>query len=709
MAELLFEIFSEEIPARMQVRAGQDLVRLMDAKLSDAGLSPKGSRAVTGPRRLTYVTDVELRSPDVSEERKGPRVGSPDRALEGFMRGAGLTDISQAETREDKKGAYYVAMISREGRDTADILDEIIPTVMNDFPWPKSMKSGATDFRWVRPLRSLTVLLDGKSLDGIEVGGIVSDAQVHGHRQMGPGPFTVKSLKEYERVLNGDGHVMTGREDRRARVLEQARAVCEVAGLSLVEDEGLLDEVTGLVEWPVALLGDMDPAFLELPEDVIRLTLKSHQKTFTVRGPDGKLSPHFVIMANLETEDGGETIKAGNAKVISARLSDAKFFQDEDRKQPLESYYDKLNEVVFHKKLGSVRDKAERVATLASEIAPHVGADPEKAERAARLAKCDLVTQSVIEFTSLQGRIGRWMYEAEGGDPDIAVAIEEHYKPQGPGDAVPTNPVAVAVALADKIDTLVGFWAIDEKPTGSKDPYALRRAALGIVRLILTNRITVSTLELYLEHSQIHYLDTEFSSGSLLDFLLDRLRVYLRDQGHRHDVIDAIVAQRGDDLLAVSQRVEALGAFLSNPDGENLVQGYKRAANILRAEDKRASKPSAHSAESGDPDDGLAESRAGPEIEFGVSGVGKDFTAPEARALGIALDEARPSIDAALHAADYPTALSVLADLREPIDAFFEAVIVNSDDPGERTRRLALLSAVVETFHRIADFSKLDG
>jgi glycyl-tRNA synthetase beta chain len=706
MPELLFEIFSEEIPARMQVRAGQDLLKAMDAGLKAAGLSPQDSDVMTGPRRLAYVTDVALRSPDVSEERKGPRVGSPERALEGFMRGAGITDISQAETRSDKKGEYYVAVIQSEGRDTADILRDLIPEVMTNFSWPKSMKSGSSDFRWVRPLRGLTVLLDGESLDDITVGGITSDAIVHGHRQMGPGPFKVASLADYREKLTGEGHVMIDRADRQARVLDQAKAVCADAGLELVEDEGLLDEVTGLVEWPVALLGDMDPAFLELPDEVIRLTLKSHQKTFTVRGAEGKLAPNFVIMANLETPDDGATIKAGNAKVISARLSDAKFFQEQDRQKKLIDYYDQLDEVVFHKELGSVRDKADRVAALAREIAPHVGADPDLAEQAAKLAKCDLVTQTVIEATSLQGQVGRWMYEAEGGNADIAVGIEDHYKPQGPSDAVPTNPVAVAVALADKIDTLVGFWAIDEKPTGSKDPFALRRAALGVVRIFLHNKILVSlnvtvsesigvfekqTNESGRDFDEI--LDPLFANlewreklvNESKDFLLDRLRVYLRDQGHRHDVIDAVIAQGSDDLLAISQRVEALGKFLSNSDGENLVQGYKRAANILRAEQKKG------------------------ELELAAFETLSGFTAKPAETLANALKDTRPAIDKALQSSDYPAALSALADLREPIDAFFENVVVNSDNPDERARRLALLSAVVDTFHRIADFSRLDG
>lgn len=756
MAELLFEIFCEEIPARMQVRAGGDLVRLMDSALKEAGLSPGDSTVLTGPRRLTYVTDVETRSPDVSEDRKGPRVGSHEKAIEGFMRGAGISDISEAEIRTDKKGDFYVAVIQSEGRDTVDILREAIPAVMGGFPWPKSIKSGGSDFRWVRPLRGLTVLLDGKSVDGITVGGITSDDQVHGHRQMGPGPFTVTSLADYRAQLEGEGRVYLDREQRKALILEQASVVCSESGLELVEDSGLLDEVAGLVEWPVALLGDMDPDFLELPDEVIRLTLKSHQKTFTVRDPKtSKLAAHFVIIANLETPDQGATIRAGNAKVISARLADARFFQEEDRKKKLQDYYDQLDEVVFHKKLGSVRDKAERVAALAKEIAPHVGANPILAEKTARLAKCDLVTQTVIEATSLQGKVGRWMYEAEGGDPKIATAIEEHYKPQGPSDAVPTEPVAVAVALADKIDTLVGFWAIDEKPTGSKDPYALRRAALGIVRLLSENNLhyklmlpsIMHILKLYrdikiveserlkkrkLTKAERSKLEKEYaedtkkmandfaSAGEALRslaseevgsttarkftfagtsefsilmgkvfsferFLLDRLRVYLRDQGQRHDVIDAVIARGGDDLLAISQRVEALGAFLSDSDGEDLVQGYKRAANILRAEQKK-----------GDLDLTGFDTLSG-------------FTADDATGLQRALAETRPAIDSALDAADYPAALTALAGLREPIDAFFENVVVNSDDADERARRLALLSAIVETFHRIADFSRLDG
>jgi glycyl-tRNA synthetase beta chain len=729
MSELLFEIFSEEIPARMQVRAGQDLLKAMDAGLKAAGLSPQDSDVMTGPRRLTYVTDVALRSPDVSEERKGPRVGSPERALEGFMRGASIADISQAEIRSDKKGDYYVAVISSEGRDTADILRDLIPDVMTNFSWPKSMKSGSSDFRWVRPLRGLTVLLDGQSLDDITVGGITSDAIVHGHRQMGPGPFKVESLADYREKLTGEGYVMIDRADRQARVLDQAKAVCANAGLELVEDEGLLDEVTGLVEWPVALLGDMDPAFLELPDEVIRLTLKSHQKTFTVRGADGNLAPNFVIMANLETPDDGATIKAGNAKVISARLSDAKFFQEQDRQKKLIDYYDQLDEVVFHKKLGSVRDKADRVAALARKIAEQLDADPDVAEQAARLAKCDLVTQTVIEATSLQGQVGRWMYEAEDHDgsefsaadrADIAVAIEDHYKPQGPSDVVPTNLIAVAVALAEKVDNLFEFFAIaKEQPTGSKDPFALRRSGLGHLMIEIENEVPIVPRWYFethakLNHPELNYLDYANEIDALEAFLAARLENLLKLRGHRLDTVYAVHDAHFQDGTGLTHsrwfsRALELEMFLSNADGENLVQGYKRAANILRAEQKKESTKSlAHPGVGRDPADGSRDTQAGSQIKFGMSGDGV-FTAPKAEALAKALSDTRPSIDAALASGDYPAALSALADLREPIDAFFEDVVVNSDDADERARRLALLSAVVDTFHRIADFSRLDG
>ena len=636
MTEFLFEIFCEEIPARMQQRAGQDLSKALVDGLTKAGLTVEGEHCYTGPRRLVFTADIPLRSPDISEERKGPRVGSPEQALAGFMRGAALSDISEAEIRTDpKKGDFYVAVIEKSGMESADIIKTLIPEIMNNFPWPKSMKSGSSNFRWVRPLTSMICLLDGKTIE-FEVGGVKTGNMTEGHRRHGKGPYTVKSFKDYRKQLKGKGHVMICTCERKDKILKDAREVCAAKGLELVEDEGLLNEVAGLAEWPVVILGDMDPSFLELPDEVIRLTLKTHQKTFTVRDPKtGSLAAHYIIVANQIAPDGGQAIKAGNGKVISARLADAQFFQSEDAKTNLIDYYDKLDTVVFHKKLGSIRDKAERVAALARELALKVGADPDKAEQAAKLAKCDLVTQTVVEFTSLQGQIGAQMYRREGGDKDIAEAIEQHYKPQGPSDAVPTNPVAVAVALADKLDTLVGFWAIDEKPTGSKDPFALRRAALGVVRIILENGIRLrlkpfikSTLDTLvknlgdkyqndyiddvvqspgfdpnlssltkanynynspfwtlLEHSMdqqselnhVSYSESELNNcresiiNDLFAFILGRLKGDLRDKGLRHDIIDAAFANEGDDVVAFANCIKALQFFLETDEGENLL------------------------------------------------------------------------------------------------------------------------------------------
>jgi len=717
MTEFLFEIFCEEIPARMQQRAGQDLSQALVDGLTKAGLTVEGEHCYTGPRRLVFTADIPLRSPDISEERKGPRVGSPEQALAGFMRGAGLSDISEAEIRTDpKKGDFYVAVIEKSGMASADIIKTLIPEVMNNFPWPKSMKSGSSNFRWVRPLTSMICLLDGKTIE-FEVGGLKTGNTTEGHRRHGKGPYTVKSFKDYRKQLEGKGHVMICTCERKDKILKDAREVCAAKDLELVEDEGLLNEVAGLAEWPVVILGDMDPSFLELPDEVIRLTLKTHQKTFTVRDPKtGSLAAHYIIVANQIAPDGGLAIKAGNGKVISARLADAQFFQSEDAKTKLIDYYDKLDTVVFHKKLGSIRDKAERVAALAKELAPKVGADPDKAEQAAKLAKCDLVTQTVVEFTSLQGQIGSLMYERESGDSDIATAIEQHYKPQGPSDAVPTNPVAVAVALADKLDTLVGFWAIDEKPTGSKDPYALRRAALGVVRIILENDVRldlfltlarplskhnlfiatrgaaslreaidtlltkklISTEQAELFHQMnlnsidelVDILNSEDSllqaisiGEDLVSFIADRLKVYLRDKGNRHDVIDAVFANDEDDFLAIVNRTTALQSFLETDEGENLLAGYKRAANILKAEAKKGDLPEGTPSE--------------PKIK-------------ESAALYEALQKASPKIETALKAENYAESMQILAKLRTPIDAFFTDVQVISDDTAVKENNLSI-------------------
>ncbi|MEP4053334.1 MAG: glycine--tRNA ligase subunit beta [Litorimonas sp.] len=718
MAEFLFEILSEEIPARMQVRAGADLSKALTAGLEKAGLTVDNAKVLTGPRRLAFIADLPLRSPDVSEERKGPRVGSPERALEGFMKAAGLSDISEAEIRTDpKKGEYYVAVMESAGRNTDAILQELIPDVMNSFPWPKSMKSGGSNFRWVRPLRGLIVIFGGAVVE-VEVGGITSSNMTVGHRRHGPGPFVISSFKDYTETLEGKGHVIVSHEARKAVIVEKARSLCAEKGLELVEDEGLLNEVAGLTEWPVVLLGVMDPEFLTLPDEVIRLTLKSHQKTFTVRDPKtGNLAAHFIIVANQIAPDGGEAIKAGNGKVISARLSDAVFFQTEDAKKNLIDYYDKLDTVVFHKKLGTIRDKAERVAALAKELAPKVGADPEKAELAAKLSKCDLVTQTVIEATSLQGQIGRLMYEREGGDASVATAIEEHYKPQGPSDAVPTDPVAIAVALADKLDTLAGFWAIDEKPTGSKDPFALRRAALGVVRIILENEVRLklepnlwgASAELPNSDkiaAQIDSIKLEgsiksepfkeasharaeldiYSTGEyisdLLAFILDRLKVYLRDKGIRHDIIDAGLTEGQDDLVSIVNRVTALQSFLETDDGENLLAGYKRAANILKAEAKKGELPTGEANR--------------PSDEYGA-------------ALFDALKSSKPKITDAVYKEDYSNALTNLANLRAPIDAFFTHTQIISDDTAVRENNLRLLGMISDTSRQIADFEAIQG
>ncbi|CAM3873824.1 glycine--tRNA ligase subunit beta [Litorimonas haliclonae] len=751
MAELLLEIFSEEIPARMQVRAAEDLSKMMTDGLIKAGLTVEDAKVFSGPRRLTFVAEVPLRSPDVSEERKGPRVGSPDRAIEGFLRGAGLSDVSEAEIHSDpKKGEYYVAILNSEGRNTTEIVSELVPEVMGNFPWPKSMKSGSSNFRWVRPLQGIICLLDGAVVP-FEVGGIKSGDMTEGHRKHGKGPFKINDFDSYVKLLEGAGHVVLSHDNRKELIIEQARKACAEKGLELVEDEGLLSEVAGLAEWPVVILGDMDPSFLELPGEVIRLSMRTHQKYFAVRDPkSGELAPNFIVVANQDAPDGGKAIAAGNSRVLSARLADAEFFQSEDAKKTLADYYDKLDTVVFHKKLGTIKDKAERVAALARELAPKVGADPDKAEAAAKLAKNDLVTQMVIEFTSLEGQIGRLMYVGEGGDKDIAVAIEDHYKPKGPSDEVPTNPVAVAVALADKLDTLVGFWAIDEKPTGSKDPFALRRAALGVVRIILENEVRFESVEgegsfsfriqramfspvvrtmRFVPNEQVSSLKDEIyeevrrlnlpsarsekqkiqerieklsstvfeldvagfgnlvgavssRSEDLLDFIADRLKVYLRDQGIRHDLIDAVFALGEDDLVAIVNRVKALQSFLETKEGEDLLAGYKRAANILKAEAKK-----------GDLPEGLPNR---PEDQHGA-------------ALFDALQTASSEISFALKDENFEKAMLSLAELRAPIDAFFTEVQVISDDNAVKENNLRLLGLIRDTARQIADFEAING
>ncbi|WP_291077086.1 glycine--tRNA ligase subunit beta [Hyphomonas sp.] len=677
MADLILELFSEEIPARMQAKAESDLGAALEKALGEAGLSWASLETASGPRRLTvFVDGLSDRSADVKEERKGPKVGAPDKAVEGFLRGAGLSDISQAEVRSDpKKGDFYVAVIETPGRDATDIIAEAVPAIIRGFHWPKSMRWGTGDLRWVRPLQRIVCVLDGKVVP-FEVDGIASGKETEGHRVHGRGPFRVTSRKDYESQLEGQGHVKLTRDARREVILAGIETVCADAGLEWIEDKGLLEEVVGLAEWPVVVLGDMDPAFLSLPPEVIQLSMRTHQKYFAVNDKKtGKLAPHFIVVANIEATDGGKKLAEGNSRVLSARLDDGRFFWEKDKATPLDEMAAKLSTIAFKAELGSLGDKVERVAALARELAPKVGADPDLAERAARLAKADLVSEMVGEFPELQGVMGRY-YALEAGEPEaVADAIRDHYKPQGPSDSVPTDPVGIAVALADKLDTLVGFWAIDEKPTGSKDPFALRRAALGVVRILLENEVRLKL-----------QTDAEASSD-LLSFFADRLKQYLRDQGQRHDLIDAVFALGEDDLVLITRRVEALGAFLEAEDGANLLAGYKRAANILKAEEKKGDLPSDLSV-----NDALI--AKGP---------------AEEQALGKALAEVEAAIAAPLAAEDFTGAMAELARLRAPVDAFFEAVMVNDADPAVRANRLALLTQIRDTLHRVADFSRIDG
>jgi len=749
MAELLLELFSEEIPARMQAKAEGDLLAALTQRLKDAGLGWKAAFAVSGPRRLTAVIEgLDARSADVREEKKGPKVGAPEQAIAGFLRGAGLTSIDQAEIVSDaKKGDFYVAYISTPGRDAKDVIAEAVPEIVKTFHWPKSMRTADGDLRWVRPLQRIICLLDGAVVP-FEVGGVTSGNVTEGHRVHGRGPYTVKSWADYKKQLEGKGHVILSRADRRARILEGIADVCGKGGLELVPDEGLLEEVTGLAEWPVVVLGQMDPSFLDLPPEVIKLSMRTHQKYFAVRRPGTEgLAPNFVVVANITASDGGVKIAEGNARVLSARLSDARFFWEKDKATPLDVMGEKLKTIAFKEELGSLGDKVERVAALARELARHVGADPDLAERAARLAKADLVSEMVGEFPELQGVMGRYYALAASEDARVADAIRDHYKPQGPNDAVPSEPVAVAVALADKLDTLVGFWAINEKPTGSKDPFALRRAALGVVRTAVESNVRIRLTSLisaghksllrpgytkgsggvnfWIENAdrdkgekvKIHAeLDqyqipeweakydqisifpetakdvvwlTKFSTVrvELLSFFADRLKQVLRDQGKRHDLIDAVFALGEDDLVLIVKRVEALGAFLETEDGATLLAGYKRAANILKAEEKKGALPENLSV---DP----ALIAKGPAAE---------------QALWKAVTSAEAALEAPLAKEDFAGAMRVLAGLRPPVDAFFEAVMVNDPDAAIRANRLALLVAVRGALHRVADFSKIEG
>jgi len=813
MPDLLLELFSEEIPARMQRRAAEDLKKLVTDALVERGFLYEGAKAFATPRRLAlHIAGLPVKGQDVREERKGPRVGSPDAAIQGFLKGAGLSSIEQARIESDpKKGEFYVAVIEKPGRSTPDVLAEILPAIIRTFPWPKSMRWGAASrepgsLRWVRPLHSIVCTFGPETEDPevvrFNVDGIASGDVTKGHRFLAPGEIRVKRFDDYAPALER-AKVVIDTDRRKDMILHDARDLAFAQGLELVEDEGLLEEVAGLVEWPVVLMGSFDEAFLDIPPEVIRTTIRANQKCFVLRDPGtGRLANKFILVSNLVASDGGRTIVAGNERVVRARLSDAKFFWETDQKVKLEDRLEKLKTIVFHEKLGTQYERVERIAALAKELAPIVGADPALAERAARLAKADLVTEMVGEFPELQGLMGRYYATLQGEHPSVAAAIEEHYKPLGPSDRVPTDPVSVAVALADKIDTLVGFWAIDEKPTGSKDPYALRRAALGVIRLVLDRGIRVTLQNMiahhllqsviyagdiygdvfhfekmdsvqdqlkalrslnpigavgyllnaegaypeYLSHHdkllngeagnigfdryeelkirmlerlsdlfgyfaeaesirshQVHHWssteheeaqtrllrDAAPLAADLLSFFADRLKIYLRDQGARHDLIDAVFALEGqDDLLMVVRRVEALGRFLDTEDGRNLLAGYRRAANILRIEEKK---------------DGRSYSEA-PDLEI-VNAQGQI----EEKALVVALDAAKREAAAAVEAEDFESAMRALSRLRQPVDAFFDKVTVNAEDPALRANRLRLLNSIREATRTVADFSRIEG
>jgi glycyl-tRNA synthetase beta chain len=750
MPDLLLELFSEEIPARMQARAAEDLKKLVTDKLVDAGLVYEGAKAFVTPRRLALtVQGIPARQADLKDEKKGPRVGAPEGAIAGFLKAAGLKSIDEATVQKDKKGDFYVALVEKPGRDALAVIAEILPLVVRTFPWPKSMRWGERSARpgaltWVRPLHSIVATFGPETEEPEIVHFAIDDLHAglvtFGHRFLAPDPISVRHFHDYAAKLE-KAKVVLDPERRRDIIRHDARNLAFAQGFEVIEDETLLAEVAGLVEWPVVLIGSFDEAFLKIPQEVIRTTIRNNQKCFVVK-KDEQLAPKFILVANTEASDGGKAIVAGNERVIRARLSDAKFFYETDLKTPLEARLPKFEQIVFHEKLGTQAERIARIERLAAELAPLVGADVEKTKRAARLCKADLLTEVVGEFPELQGLMGKYYALAQGEDESVARASEDHYRPKGPDDVVPTDPVSIAVALADKIDTLVGFWAIDEKPTGSKDPYALRRAALGVIRLILENRLTLKLSEIAslptalvladivtaAAGRQVTALNALIEAGfsasdaenvadailqpftptgskklgentaewswnrfaNLLSFLADRLKVQLREQGARHDLVDAVFALEGqDDLLLIVRRVEALGKFLDTDDGKNLLAGVKRATNILRIEEKK--------------DNARYDSAPDPAL----------YRQDEERALADAIAQAKDDAAKSVAKEDFAAAMSAMAKLRPHVDTFFDKVTVNvaegADAKAVRANRLRLLNEIREATRAVADFSKIEG
>lgn len=687
--QLLLELFCEEIPARMQKRAADDLKNLITTGLKDASLYFEDAHGYVTPRRLAIVVDgIPEAQPDVSEERRGPRTDAPEKAIEGFLKGNGVT-LDQCEKRDTGKGEFWFAVIDRKGRATADVLKTLLPESIHKLSWQKSMRWGEGSFRWVRPLQRVMCVLDGELL-ALEIApGIPCGNVTTGHRFMGPEPFEVGFFDDYEKMLQHK-KVILKVATRRKLIEEKAKALAEADGFSLKRDPGLLAEVSGLVEWPVPLLGSIDAEFMALPDEVLTTSMRSHQKYFSVVAEDGKLAPRFVVVSNMEAEDGGAAIVAGNERVLRARLADAKFFWDQDRKETLESRVPLLAQMMFHEKLGTLEEKIARIEALAVVLAPIAGADPEQAKRAAHLCKADLMTGMVGEFASLQGVMGRYYAVAEGEQPDVAQAIAEHYAPAGPDDMCPSIAVSVAVSLADKIDTLVGFFGIDEKPTGSRDPYGLRRAALGIIRIILENGIRLPLLTAFGKAAELYGAALPTASGtiseSLITFFADRLKVHLRSSGIRHDLIAAVFALGDeDDLVRLVSRVEALTRFLETDDGANLLAAQKRASNIVAIEEKKDS------------------------IRFDGAVDPALLTDANESALFESLTTVVAKIQPLLAEEQYDDAMKVLAGLRNPVDKFFDAVTVNADDPVTRQNRLHLLSQIGASMGEIAEFNQVEG
>jgi glycyl-tRNA synthetase beta chain len=699
MPDLLLELFSEEIPARMQARAAEDLKKLVTDRLVEAGLVYEGAKAFATPRRLALaVQGVPARQADLREEKKGPRVGSPEGAIKGFLKAAGLASIDQASVEKDaKKGDFYVAVIEKKGRGAIEVIGEVMPDVIKSFPWPKSMRWGAGTLTWVRPLHSIVATFGPETeepdivkfaIDGIEAGN-----RTCGHRFLAPAPFAVKRFDDYVAKLE-KAKVVLDPQRRADMILADAKNLAFAQGYELVEDTALLAEAAGLTEWPVVLMGSFDAAFLSIPPEVIRATIRVNQKCFVLRDPQtARLVNKFILVANTEATDGGAAIIAGNERVIRARLSDAKFFYETDLKTKLEDRLPKFEHIIFHEKLGTQAQRIARIEALAGHIADLIDADIVKTERAARLCKADLLTEVVGEFPELQGLMGKYYAEAQGEDEAVAHACEDHYKPKGPDDLVPADKVSAAVALADKLDTLVAFWAINEKPTGSKDPYALRRAALGVIRIVLENGIRlrlIPTVEFEIKNgllaTGVTLVESRSVPDDLLAFFADRLKVQLREQGARHDLVDAVFALEGqDDLVLIVRRVEALAKFLDTADGKNLLAGYKRAANIIRIEEKK------------DARDYVGK----PDPQF--------YRQDEEWSLAKAIDATQAEAGAAVARENFAAAMSAMAKLRPHVDAFFDKVTVNVEDRRLRENRLKLLNEIRAATRAVADFSRIEG